>query len=125
MKVIDPLVTAERVEPAAAEIDIVVPQDLEYLRGHFPGAPIVPGVVQVRWALLLARRYLHVEGACVRIEALKFQSAMPPGARAIVALEVVEPARKLHFAFRWAQGRYSSGRLLLRGRTGSAAADAP
>ena len=125
MSVVEPHVTSERVEPAGAEIEIVVPQDLEYLRGHFPGAPIVPGVVQVKWALLFARRYLRVEGACTGIEALKFQSALQPGARATLTLELVPPGNKLRFSFRSGEGRYSSGRLLLRSDVPAAAGDSP
>ena len=43
MTVLDPIITAEVIEPPAASIDLLVPSNLAYFRGHFPDLPIVPG----------------------------------------------------------------------------------
>ena len=60
MSGVDPIVLRESVEPGRAAIALHVPRDLDYFAGHFPGAPVLPGVVQIQWALELARRYLGV-----------------------------------------------------------------
>ena len=114
MTVLDPIITAEVIELPAASIDLLVPSDLAYFRGHFPDLPIVPGVVQVKWALLLAQKYLDAVGVFAGVEALKFHRVMVPGTRTTLRLELVPANGKLHFAFDSARGRYSSGRLLLR-----------
>jgi 3-hydroxymyristoyl/3-hydroxydecanoyl-(acyl carrier protein) dehydratase len=112
--VIDPIVTERRIAPPTAEIDIVVPPDLRYFDGHFPDAPVVPGIVQIKWAVELARRYLGTGLGFGGMEALKFRRAMTPGTRATLALEYTESSGKLRFAFASADVRYSSGRVLLR-----------
>ncbi len=114
MKVVDPIVTGESVRALEAAIELVVPHDLEYFVGHFPEIPVVPGVVQIKWAIELARRYLNVAGNCSGMEALKFQHVMRPGAQVTLTLEYAAARGKLHFSFASEQARYSSGRLLLR-----------
>ena len=114
MTVVDPIITAQKIEPLAARIDLLVPPDLDYFDGHFPGLPIVPGVVQVKWALLLARKYLDAAGAFAGIEALKFHRVMTPGARPTLILELAPANSKLRFSYESARSRYSSGRLLFR-----------
>jgi 3-hydroxymyristoyl/3-hydroxydecanoyl-(acyl carrier protein) dehydratase len=114
MSVKDPIVVHERVDTHAAEIGIVVPHDLSFIDGHFPGLPIVPGVVQLKWALDLARRRLGVTGGFAGCENLKFQRALTPGTSATLKLELVAASGKLAFVFESAGARYSSGRLLLR-----------
>ena len=114
MTVVESIVTQRRIEADKAELELLVPADLEYFRGHFSGAPVVPGVVQIKWALDFAARYLGVNGAFAGMEALKFQQVMRPGARVTLLLHYAAPAHKLHFSYQYEQARYSSGRLLLR-----------
>ena len=113
MNVLDPLVVRESVVGPTAQIDFVVPNDLEYFDGHFPGAPIVPGVVQIKWAIDGARRCLAVSESVARIEVLKFQQVMGPGVEVALALEYSAEAGKLYFSFKSDQGRLSSGRIVL------------
>jgi 3-hydroxymyristoyl/3-hydroxydecanoyl-(acyl carrier protein) dehydratase len=114
MRVTDPIVVEERIDARAAEIGIVVPHDLVFVEGHFPSVPIVPGVVQLKWALDLARRRLGVAGRFAGCENLKFQRVLQPGNHATLKLEHIETTGKLAFSFELAGSRYSSGRLLLR-----------
>jgi len=114
MSIVDPIVLRRHVEPKRAQIALEVPRDLEYFDGHFPGAPVLPGVVQIKWALELARRYLGVGGTFAGVEALKFQHVLGPGAQTRLELEHVPEAGKLRFTFRDDARIHSSGRLLLR-----------
>jgi 3-hydroxymyristoyl/3-hydroxydecanoyl-(acyl carrier protein) dehydratase len=113
MSVTDPIVVHERVDAHSAEIAIVVPHDLSFIEGHFPGMPVVPGVVQLKWVLDLARRRLGVRAPFAGCENLKFQKLLRPGDRATLTLEHVEATGKLAFSFDSPNGRYSSGRALL------------
>lgn len=59
--IIEPEISATRPIPNGVQIDLSVAHDLAYLEGHFPGTPIVPGVVQIDWAIRLAARYLQLD----------------------------------------------------------------
>jgi 3-hydroxymyristoyl/3-hydroxydecanoyl-(acyl carrier protein) dehydratase len=110
----EPVVIDERVVPPTAEIRLRVPADLEYFEGHFPGVPIVPGVVQVQWAILFARRYLQLSADFAGLEALKFHQVMGPETEATLTLNYSTATAKLHFSFDSSRGRHSSGRVLLQ-----------
>jgi 3-hydroxymyristoyl/3-hydroxydecanoyl-(acyl carrier protein) dehydratase len=113
--VVDPIVIDARVRTAAgAEVDLVVPHDLRYFRGHFPGAPIVPGVVQIKWAIGFARELLQAGGAFAGMKAVKFLEVMQPGTTATLQLDYSAAAGELRFSFESGQARYSNGRLLLK-----------
>lgn len=88
-----------------------IPLDLIYFPGHFPQAPILPGAVQVAWALAFAATRLGTPLRCNVMEALKFQQLMRPGDCADLTLRYDSERHKLHFAYRHGEKAYSSGRL--------------
>ena len=47
--------------------------------GHFPGAPILPGVVLLDEAVRVIERDLGRDGVCWRISSVKFLSPAAPG----------------------------------------------
>jgi 3-hydroxymyristoyl/3-hydroxydecanoyl-(acyl carrier protein) dehydratase len=110
--IVEPIVLAQRVAPPNAELELSVPPELEYLKGHFPGAPVVAGVVQIKWAIELARRHLGASGHVTGMDTLKFQQLMRPGLVVTLALEWQEADGRLRFAYGSDDVRFSSGRLL-------------
>lgn len=98
----------------AATITLDVPPDLEYFRGHFPALPILPGIVQIKWAVDLGAQCLGLSRQVIGLEAVKFRSAVRPGDRLALSLQFDEKTRKLRFRFESEAGVHSSGRLLLR-----------
>lgn len=112
-RVVDPIVVEHRVRGDSAEIELVVPHDLYFLRGHFPGASVVPGVVQIKWAILFGQRYLAIGKGFTGMENVKFHRVMTPDSHVTLTLDYASAARKLRFAFASAQGRYSAGRVVL------------
>ncbi len=90
-----------------------VPQDLLYFQGHFDQAPILPGVVQLDWALALGRRYFDLPPDCVGMQALKFQHVIRPGNTVMLELEHDVNKNALTFRLHSAAGQHASGRMLL------------
>jgi len=93
-------------------LQLRVPPDLLYFDGHFPEAPILPGVVQVDWALALGRQYFDLPARFRTLQALKFQRVVTPGMT--LTLELENDAQKNALAFRLhsAGGQHASGRIL-------------
>lgn len=94
-------------------LDLIVPLDLAHFTGHFQTTPILPGVVQVDWAINLAQRLLSVPPKFVGMEVLKFQQLVRPGDRISLTLRFDSERNKLHFAYRNGGSSCSSGRILL------------
>lgn len=94
-------------------LQLSVPPDLAYFSGHFPKAPVLPGVVQVEWALNLGRQLLKLDGAFAGMEVLKFQQLVRPGDAIQLHLRFDAERGKLYFAYRNDTATCSSGRILL------------
>ena len=64
-----------------------VPPDHPAFAGHFPGHPIVPGVVLLDHAVLLAGQHLGFEGGTWQVSQAKFLSPCGPGDDLVFALQ--------------------------------------
>lgn len=104
---------------AQVEIDgewnlhLAVPPDLAYFSGHFPTAPVLPGVVQVDWALSLGQQLMALAGTFAGMEVLKFQQLVRPGDEVQLHLRHDAARGKLYFTYRNEEATCSSGRILL------------
>jgi GT2 family glycosyltransferase len=90
-----------------------VPEDLEYLAGHFPGFPVVPGVAQIGWVVDFACELLGRSIAVQGIEALKFKRLLRPADVVHLRVELSPDRSALDFRFWDDGGVVSSGRLRL------------
>jgi acyl-coenzyme A synthetase/AMP-(fatty) acid ligase/3-hydroxymyristoyl/3-hydroxydecanoyl-(acyl carrier protein) dehydratase len=93
--------------------ELTVPADLLYFDGHFSVAPVLPGVVQVDWAIHYGRRQFALGDGFGGIAALKFQQMIRP--EQPVHLELVHDVAKgsLNFRYFSEAGAHASGRILL------------
>lgn len=111
----EPQVRAVRHSADAVEFDLHIPAALDFFPDHFPRLGILPGVVQIDWALSLGRQHLPVDGAFLGLRAIKFVNPILPGAN--LTLSVSRPARgELAFAYRDGTRPFSSGRALFGAR---------
>jgi acyl-coenzyme A synthetase/AMP-(fatty) acid ligase/3-hydroxymyristoyl/3-hydroxydecanoyl-(acyl carrier protein) dehydratase len=92
---------------------LAVPPDLAYFSGHFPTAPVLPGVVQVDWALNLGRQLMDLPPRFVGMEVLKFQQLVRPGDEIQLHLRFDRERGKLYFTYRNDTAACSSGRIVL------------
>jgi len=108
MNIVDPEIVSLSIEMPRASYELAVPDKLYYLQGHFPGKPILAGVVQLHWAIQLARTVFASLNNFKGIEALKFHRIIEPN----TPLTLVLTTGKLHFSFSSDLGMHSQGRLL-------------
>ena len=96
----------------AARLEFTADADLAMFDGHFPEAPVLPGVAQLDWAVHFGREAFKPAGEPLRIEQLKFQALVRPDMRVTLALEWAPEAGALTFRYTSAAGTHASGRLV-------------
>lgn len=105
-----PETISSRVDGATATYRLRVPPALEHFRGHFPGFPILPGIVQLDWAVQLGRKHFPGLGASRAVDNFKCQALVFPDAE--LTLELKRDANGLAFRYFDAQRTYSSGKIV-------------
>ncbi|MCP4412688.1 MAG: hypothetical protein GY808_09010 [Gammaproteobacteria bacterium] len=89
-----------------------IDEQLSAFNGHFDDVPIVPGVVQIQWALAFANKYLDkittLDIQCM--DKLKFQKVILPNSRVILTLEIDD--NSLKFSYVSELLKHSSGKIV-------------
>lgn len=112
------IVLGERREGNAHILDLELPLDLACFADHFPDAPVLPGVLQVGWALELAASRLGTPKTCRAVDGMKFQRLLRPGDRVQLTLRHDATRGRLHFAYRSDDAPVSSAHLRLENADG-------
>lgn len=99
-------------DPSNHSASFVVSPEHPALPGHFPGDPLVPGVVIVDRVIDLAEDWLDRPLHVRRLPQAKFVSPLRPGERADVELRLAGDA--LHFTVRRDDVVLSRGTLVLQ-----------
>lgn len=74
-----------------ARASFSVPREHAVFAGHFPGLPLVPGVMLLEWTLREAAKTLVVEPCQLRIRECKFFRPLGPQERADLFLTIQSP----------------------------------
>ncbi len=91
-------------------LQLFVSHEIEYFKGHFPGFPILPGVVQLDWAILFAHQFFGVKKEKIlNVEQIKFIKAILP--ERLVTLSLEFEANKLSFKYFHDDVVCSSGKI--------------
>ena len=105
------IVTVSR-EGHQVEVTLFVSGQLDYFKGHFPQAAILPGVVQLDWAVQFARDYFQLANMPLsRVEVLKFKAVIFPDSRITLTL-VKKSEYKYSFDISSETDKHASGRLV-------------
>ncbi len=115
------LIRSERADNTVT-LTLNVPAALAFFPGHFPVHAILPGVVQIDWAIHFGRQYFPLLPQFRKMEALKFQAIIEPEQQISLLLEHkigADPQQpgKLLFSFDSSRGRHSSGRIVFAAET--------
>lgn len=106
-----PQVLGHAAADGGLRLDLEIPADLVYFRGHFPDVPMTPGVVQVDWAIRLAAAHFPLPSRFRRLSALKFARVMPPRTRLFLDLAFDAARGELSFRYYDGRGEFSAGRV--------------
>jgi 3-hydroxymyristoyl/3-hydroxydecanoyl-(acyl carrier protein) dehydratase len=106
-----PLVRSVTADCEHLRVMFDITSDLIWFHGHFPGQPVLPGVVQLHWAVLVATTCLDVAGVPTEIKRLKFKKVFTPPQGLELTLRECGSA-EAQFRFSFADEEYSEGRLL-------------
>jgi 3-hydroxymyristoyl/3-hydroxydecanoyl-(acyl carrier protein) dehydratase len=88
-----------------------VPRELCYFEGHFPGHPLLPGVVQMTWAAQLGRQHFDLPPNFTHLSLVKFMRVITPDSLVTLTLEFKETRKELAFAYRSGDAVCSSGNI--------------
>ncbi len=109
--VLFPEILGEKQSTENLVLALRIPKDLAYFAGHFDEIAVVPGVVQIQWAVHYARQYMGVARIFSQMEVIKFKELLLPGQSLDLSLRYYEAHCKLQFSFRSETTEYSSGRI--------------
>ncbi|PQV52130.1 AMP-binding protein [Paraburkholderia sp. BL21I4N1] len=107
-------VLAEARSGETLHYDLRVPPTLVHFAGHFPGLPILPGVVQVDWAIRLAADHVPAVRAIASVDRLKFMAPVAPGAVLKLTLAHDAARRRVQFVYKLSGRECASGVIVYR-----------
>ena len=88
-----------------------MPEDLGFFRGHFPGAPLLPAVSQIRFVQLAIERALERPLLLKRVGRTKFTARILPGAEIGFRIQYDEKRGEASFLLSEGRKDVSNGRL--------------
>lgn len=106
-----PLVLHTNDSENSRELTLFMRHNISWFDGHFPGRPILPGVVQTHWANYYAEQAFGKLGTFSHLEMIKFQHVITPGKQLQLQLKWNPEKRKLTFSYQQGTQKYSSGRI--------------
>lgn len=101
------------VQADEAEIQLFVPAQLFWFKGHFPLQPLLPGVAQLEWVLYYARQLFAQKSSIKTIDVIKFQRPILPNATLFLQLSWQPESQRLSFRYLCQGEVASSGKLTL------------
>ena len=93
------------------ELNLVIPGALLYFRGHFPNFPILPGIVQLDWAIQYGRQHFALGAVSPTTIRIKFRKPIRPNHRITLSLKHLRARNSVEFNYTDAEGACSSGQV--------------
>ncbi len=105
------IVSVQHVE-MAYELQLSIPSNLEVFAGHFPEEPVLPGILQVHWAVALAEICFDrtLGDGFNAMKGIKFNSMVVPSSELRLSLKLQNS--RLAFSYWQRDIKYSNGSLV-------------
>jgi len=103
-----PLFNDIAVNDEQIEIQLSISDDLSFFAGHFPGQPVLPGIVQIHWAGELAKFILGLDGF-MALKNIKFNSMVLPSSQLKLVLKYNQEKQTLRFDYSSESEKRSNG----------------
>lgn len=100
---------AQKLGADSARVVFTADTALEYFAGHFPGFPVLPGVVQIGWAREFSDQVFGGHHVVSGMRRIKFMRLIKPDVP--VTLELSRDGGRIAFHYYDADGSFSSGVL--------------
>lgn len=91
-----------------------VPLDLAYFDGHFQQFPLVPGAIEIQWAMNLAKKFYGKNWQIDRIENLKFQQFIRPNDLVTIRLLRDKEKNRIQFNISVGEKNCAGGRIKIK-----------
>lgn len=111
-----PTVQAANRHETGIELSLYLDPEITWFQGHFPELPILPGVVQIDWAVHYGQRYFVIPGQFKNLVDLRFQKLICPDSTISLFLSYDETKQQLRFTYRSDKGDHSRGRIVFDDR---------
>ena len=109
-----PEILSAQIDVESATIKLKISSGLHWFNGHFPDQPVLPGVVQLHWAVLFAQACFGFTAVPTEIKRLKFKKiVMPPQELELTVSK--HGSGEVQFEFSSPDATNSEGRLVFGG----------
>jgi 3-hydroxymyristoyl/3-hydroxydecanoyl-(acyl carrier protein) dehydratase len=107
----DPVVIDITRSEGRVDLTLTIPEELVYFRGHFPGFAVLPGVIQLDWALSFGKRYLPLQDASPQTVRVKFRKLIQAGDRVTLGITHLPARNRIEFIYSSMGDVCSSGQI--------------
>lgn len=98
-------------EPDRCSLLLDIKQDSPWFIGHFPGYPVLAGIVQLHWATLFSCGLFDFHTVPSKVERLKYKNVITPPAIVELSLHQIKTG-EVQFEFNSPDKTHSMGRLI-------------
>ncbi|MDH3613130.1 MAG: hypothetical protein OEU90_10975 [Gammaproteobacteria bacterium] len=106
-----PRVLSATADSGCVRVKLDISPDLTWFRGHFPDQPVLPGVIQLHWAVIVSRAFFEFSGSPRELKRLKFKKIVTPPRVLELSLRW-HASNEVQFEFCGPDAQYSLGRLV-------------
>lgn len=101
-------------DQSQVRLSLEISTEMNWFRGHFPDQPVLPGVIQLHWAVLVAGSYFDFTTTPKEVKRLKFKKVVTPPAILDLTVALYDDD-EVQFRFGDSDEQYSEGRLVFGG----------